>query len=120
MMGSCIDLVHYVVVREDLSPGQQLAQAVHAAGESASPVPEPGTVAVVLGVRDEEALWKTYDRLTEAGVGAHLVIEPCGPAYCPCLGDGHACAIGVFPIPSADRKRVRAALGNLRPAGRVT
>lgn len=50
------DLVHYVIVRGDLPHGSQVAQAVHAAGESVvQPVPS-GTIAVALAARDEAHL----------------------------------------------------------------
>lgn len=44
-----------MLIREDLPPGLQLAQAVHAAIELERKVETPPTV-VVLGVEDEDAL----------------------------------------------------------------
>ena len=54
-----------MLIREDLPPGLQLAQAIHAAVELQRKVETPPTV-VVLGVEDEEELLAWADRF--AGV----------------------------------------------------
>ena len=56
----------YVLVREDLSPGLQLAQAVHASVEFALANPERAKstpTVVVLGVPDEDTLLAWADTL---------------------------------------------------------
>lgn len=120
VLRECIDrqpseapLTHYVIVDRRLTPGQQLAQVVHAAGESARPAPEPGAIAVVLHARDEQEIWETYDALTQAKIAALIVIEPCGAWYCACEvpGDGHATAIGVYP--TRNRSEVRRVLSSM-------
>lgn len=68
-------LSHYVIVRGDLSPGLQLAYAVHAAGESVSERVPAGTRAVVLASENEGALRELASNLVEAGAPHHVVIE---------------------------------------------
>lgn len=94
-------LVHYVVIRADLSHGAQVAQAVHAAGESISgPLPS-GTVAVALAARNRVHLEELAQRLTSASIG-HKVIFEC---------DGEPMAIGVTP--TRDRAAVRKVLSSI-------
>jgi len=103
-----------VIVRADLTVGQQFAQAVHAAGESAAncDVPE-GTHAVVLQVNDEEHLLDIASKLHWAGIKNYkLIIEPDLPLYedRP-LEDGQGTAIGIPP--TQDRKKIASVLGQL-------
>ena len=73
-------LTHVVIVRRDLSPGVQLAYAVHAAGESPrEPVPT-GTRAVVLAATDEGHLRVLCGALKASGV-PHTAIEEDGELY---------------------------------------
>lgn len=107
-------IYHYVIVRADLTTGQQFAQVVHAAGESAAncDVPE-GTHAIVLHVQDEEHLLDIADKLWWKGVKNYkLIIEPDLPLYegRP-LQDGQGTAIGLRP--TADRSIIRKVLGRL-------
>lgn len=95
------ETVHYVVVRADLRHGSQLAQVIHAAGESAPQGTRPGTIAVALHARDEEHLLEVADALDEAGLEHHVVVED----------DGRAMSLGVAP--TTDRAAVRAVLGGL-------
>lgn len=96
-----LDVAHYVVVRADLPHGSQVAQTIHAAGESAPTRCLPGTIAVALHARDERHLRQVADRLGAAGIPHHLV-EEC---------DGEAMAIGVEP--TTDRAAVRRVLSQL-------
>lgn len=99
-------LVHFVIVRKDLPVGLQVAQVVHAAGES-SPCRVPvGTVAVALHARDESHLLSLSDALKVAQITHHVVLE----------SDGHAMAIGLEP--TTDRLRVRKVLSQL-PAVKI-
>lgn len=103
---------HYIVVRADLTKGQQLAQTVHAAGESVrEPVPA-GTHAVVLSVPNEEWLLAIADRLSKAQIDYKLIIEPDLPTdeNSP-LADGQGTAIGISP--TYDRSKVSKVLGQL-------
>lgn len=88
-------MTHLCVVRADITLGQQFAQLLHAAGESAGgPLPEE-TIAVALHARDEAHLREIAAQLTTAGVAHHLVVE--------C--DGQAMALGC--VPTTDRARLR-------------
>lgn len=105
---------HYIIVRADLTVGQQAAQIVHAAGESAAnrDVPE-GTHAIVLHVRDEEHLLDIAEKLWWEDIkDFKLIIEPDLPLYedRP-LQDGQGTAIGIPP--TTDRKKLASVLGRL-------
>ncbi len=112
-MGSChidlhgqtasesLPLVHHVIVRSDIPIGNQVAQVAHAAGESASPKPAPGTIAVALHARDEDHLLSISAALDRAGIPHVHVIED----------DGRLMAIGVNP--TRDRVSVRKVLSSL-------
>lgn len=105
---------HYIIVRSDLTVGQQAAQIVHAAGESAAnrDVPE-GTHAIVLHVQDEDHLLAVADHLWHKGIkDFKLIIEPDLPLYedRP-LQDGQGTAIGIPP--TTDRKKLASVLGRL-------
>jgi len=94
-------LVHHVIVRQDIPLGSQVAQSVHAAGESADPRPEPGTIAVALHARDEDHLLAIAAALDRAGIRHCHVVED----------DGQLMAIGVNP--TRDRAAVRKVLSSL-------
>lgn len=88
--------MHYIIVRADLTRGQQVAQAIHAVGEShGGIVHPPGTIAVALAARDQAHLRELYATLVEAGLSPSL-IEEC---------DGEAMAIGIPP--TRDRQNIR-------------
>jgi CTP:molybdopterin cytidylyltransferase MocA len=94
-------LIHYVIVRADLPIGMQVAQIVHAAGES-TPIRVPvGTHSVALHARDEPHLREVAQRLLRAQIDHHIVLE----------SDGHAMAIGIAP--TTDRARVRKVVSSL-------
>ena len=80
-----------MILRADLPRGIQIAQAVHAAGESAPGVLPAGTFAVVLSVEGERELVHLADRLRLAGVDFVSIFEP-DPPY-----DNALMAIGVRP-----------------------
>lgn len=59
---------HYVIIRADLPRGVQIAQTIHAAGESvAGPVP-PTTHAVALEAADEAELLDLEAKLKHLGI----------------------------------------------------
>ncbi len=94
--------MHYVVVRGDLPHGAQVAQTIHAVGEShGGMVHPPGTVAVALAARDREHLVEIHGLLDRKGIPCVLI--------CEC--DGEPMAIGVRP--TQDRVSVRRALSSL-------
>lgn len=70
----------YVVVRRDLPPGLQLAQACHAVREFVDEHPgaeeKIGENLVALNVADELALWRLTERVREQGVPVTLFREP--------------------------------------------
>jgi hypothetical protein len=96
-----LDVAHYVIVRADLSHGSQVAQVIHAAGESTPSRCKPGTIAVALHARDQAHLAEVGDALDRAGIRNHRVLE--------C--DGELMSIGVEP--TSDRKTVRKVLSQL-------
>lgn len=84
-------LYHYVIVRRDLPAGQQLAQTIHAAGES-SPGNLPATThAVALHAESEQDLLDLEARLLQDGV-AHVAIREPDPPY-----NNQLMAIGIVP-----------------------
>lgn len=100
-------LVHYIIVRADLPIGSQVAQSIHAAGESSVPKPEPGCIAVALHARDEAHLRAVSDRLAAAGIQHHHVVESADdPKYA-----GQLMAIGVRP--TTDRAAIRKVTSDL-------
>jgi len=113
-LGTGSPFYHYIVVRSDLTVGQQAAQIAHAAGESAAnnDVPD-GTHAIVLHVQDEEHLLHIADQLWIKGIKNYkLIIEPDLPLHedRP-LEDGQGTAIGIPP--TQDRKVIASVLGRL-------
>jgi peptidyl-tRNA hydrolase len=100
-------LYHYTIVRADLPFGLQMAQTVHAAGESASPRPAPGTHAVALHARDEHELEEIAQRLFDAGIEHHCVFETDDDPKYP----GQMMAIGLYP--TYDKDKVKRVLSHL-------
>lgn len=96
-----LPIAHYVIVRADLPHGSQVAQTVHAAGESTPQRMLPGTIAVALHARDEAHLKEVGALLDAAGIACHRVLE--------C--DGELMAIGLEP--TADRQAVRKVCSSL-------
>lgn len=96
-------LYHYILVRRDLPYGVQIAQTIHAAGETGPAV--KGTHAVALHVKDECQLIEFGRRLTEAGFEPYIVFEPDAP------WNGAAMAIGLSP--QIRTSKLRQVLGNL-------
>ncbi len=71
----------YILVRKDLSPGQQVVQSCHAVAECArnsylSNTDEDHPHIVVCGVKDENALLKAHTKLQKEGVRCQLYREP--------------------------------------------
>jgi len=85
--------------------GDIAAQLVHAAGETADPLPKTGTHAVVLSASDEEELCKVADKLSARRIPFKIIYEPDAPF------NGEATAIGVYPV--LDRTKLRKALSRL-------
>ena len=89
-------LYHYVIIRSDLPYGVQLAQTIHAAGESCDgPLPS-GTYAIALSVPNEEALLNLADRLWDGEVPHKVIVETDGKF------SGQAMTIGLFPTYERD------------------
>jgi hypothetical protein len=92
----------YVLVREDLSPSQQVVQSCHAAIEAARtflPPEHEHPHLVICGVRDEPALWARLHRLQERGVHFR-------PFFEPDLG-GQLTALATEPLSGDDRRLFR-------------
>jgi hypothetical protein len=69
----------YLIVREDLSPPQQVVQSCHAAVEAARhlfPAELPHPHLIVCAVADEPALWRQLQRLQQQGVRLRAFFEP--------------------------------------------
>lgn len=86
-------LYHYVIIRADLPRGVQIAQTIHAAGESCSPghLPDNTTHAVALETPNEQGLLDLEARLTHAGI-AHVAIREPDEPY-----NNQLMAIGIPP-----------------------
>lgn len=76
----------------------QVANAVHAAGESAAQRVPHGTIAVALAARDEPHLRELADRLGARGIAHRPVVEGDG------VHAGELMAIGIEP--THDRRAV--------------
>jgi hypothetical protein len=100
-------LYHYIIVRADLPHGSQVAQTVHAAGESALPRPVPGTIAVALHARDLGHLRDLAAQLRAASLAHAEVVECADDPRWP----GELMAIGLHP--TTDRAAVRKVLSSL-------
>lgn len=84
-------LYHYCIVRADLPLGVQLAQTVHAAGESSPGDLPSDTRAVMLHAAGAEELLALEAKLRAAGVTFTSIREPDMP------WDGQIMAIGLKP-----------------------
>lgn len=100
-------LYHYVVVRKDLTHGEQLAQACHAAGESPGPKPEPGCTMVVLHAADEHHLRLIAARLDKAGVTYGEVVE------CPDDDKYPSQLMAIGCAPTEDRAMMKKVLSSI-------
>lgn len=92
----------YVMVRQDLSPEQQLVQASHAALEAGFRFPAPGKNTahlVMLAAAGEGALLSAARRLEDAGIAHHVFFEPDA-------GVGYS-AWATKPLKGAERKALR-------------
>lgn len=83
---------HYVIIRQDLPIGVQLAQTIHAAGESSPGNLSPHTHAVALGAKSEAELLRLESKLQEAGVRFVAIREPDLPY------NNQLMAIGIVPM----------------------
>lgn len=106
---------HYIVVRRELTGGALLAQAVHAAGESASlhtqrtGLPLPDTTRAVILVASKDELAKARFDPEEAEEDFVAITETDGPLA------GSTTALGIV---TQDRESLRTAvpmLAQLRP-----
>lgn len=95
------DLVHYVIVRADLPHGSQVAQTIHAAGESTPERVPENTVAVALHAQNQEHLLALRETLKTANI-KHVLISEC---------DGEPMAIGIEP--TTDRASIRKVTSSL-------
>lgn len=68
----------YVLVREDISPEQQMVQACHAALEAGFAFTAPAVTSslIVLTVPNREALLEARDRLFRYGIATEMFFEP--------------------------------------------
>ena len=97
--------MHYILIRDDLPKGVQIAQTAHAAGESAGgPLPD-GTIVVALAVPTEASLRALAEAFGKASLSYKLIIENAG-TYAD-----QAMAIGVTP--TVDRASIRKVTSNL-------
>jgi hypothetical protein len=90
-----------VIVRGDLPLGSQVAQTIHAAGESTPSRVPANTVAVALSARNQEHLLAIREMLQRADI-KHVLIAEC---------DGEAMAIGIEP--TRDRQAIRKVTSSL-------
>ncbi len=98
-------LYHYVIVRSDLPHGVQVAQTIHAAGESAQGCLPEGTYAVALHVAGETELESLITKLWAAKVPYVAVKETSGEF------EGQVMAVGICP--SRDRDSIRKYVSSL-------
>lgn len=98
-------LAHYVIVRGDLPHGLQVAQTIHAAGESSPGGLPSGTIAVALAAQNETQLQVLGARLADAGIPFVPIVEGDGPF------EGQLMAIGVSP--TSNRALLRRVTGQL-------
>jgi peptidyl-tRNA hydrolase len=103
-------IYHYVVVRTDIATGDQFAQVVHAAGESARLAKElpQDTRAVALGVKDKASLEALESRLLAAGIAHSAIREPDAPY------SGELVAIGCAPVPRQQLRKLMSSFRLLR------
>lgn len=101
-------LIHYCVVRADLTVGQQAAQLLHASGESfamSKTLWEENIIGVALNAKDETHLRELSDKLHAAGIQFHGIVEQDSPYT------GQLMSIGLYP--TRDRDAVRKVLSSL-------
>lgn len=82
---------HYVIIRSDLPRGVQIAQTIHAAGESSPGNLPPSTHAVALEAPDEKSLLDLELRLIGARIEHVAIREPDEPY------NNQLMAIGIKP-----------------------
>lgn len=81
-----------MIIRADLPLGVQIAQTIHAAGESSPGNLPEDTRAVALSVPDEATLLALEARLHAAGISFRAIREPDPP------WNGALMAIGLVPV----------------------
>lgn len=96
-------LTHYCLVRSDLPFGAQVAQLIHAAGQSIKEPISEGTYAIALHIKTEAELRGLSDKLRAASIEHELIIESDAPHA------GQAMAIGIRPM---DRQRLKPLLSS--------
>lgn len=101
-------LYHYTIIRSDLPLGTQLAQTIHAAGESSPGNLPPATRAVALHIGSESELLELERALQEAGIPHNAIREPDAP------WNGQLMAIGIRPMVKGSL--IKAILGKYRLA----
>jgi hypothetical protein len=89
-------LYHYVIIRSDLPHGVQLAQTIHAAGESCDGPLPTGTYAIALSVDSEFSLHELAAKLWAGEIPHRVIIETDGKYA------GQSMAIGCFPTSQRD------------------
>lgn len=101
----------YVIVRQDLSPGYQIPQAIHAKDEFTHKYPEveqewftSSNTIVVLGVADEDELFQVVGRVQREKLKFALFFEPDIQEYT---------SVAVEP-----GQKTSEILQNLKPAGK--
>jgi len=82
-----------VIIRADLPLGVQIAQTIHAAGESSDGNVPKGTYAIALAARDELHLHRVEKKLRASGIPHVAIREPDAPYF------GALMAIGIAPGP---------------------
>ncbi len=93
-------LRHYVLVRADLPHGMQIAQTIHASGESVRGMDLPSnTHAVGLHARSEAELLAVEAKLKAAGIPHRAIREVDGKH------EGQLMAIGVHPLAGKEARR---------------
>ena len=92
-----------MIIRKDLPVGVQLAQTVHAAGESVIFKLPPETHAVVLAARSEEELLLIEQRLLKAAIPHRSIREP----------DMNNCLTAIGLVPSKKTKEIKQVLSQL-------
>jgi hypothetical protein len=98
-------LYHYCIIRADLPKGTQLAQTIHAAGESSPGNLPTDTRAIALAAKDEAQLLGLEAELRLAGIDFKAIREPDAPYL------GALMAIGLAP--AVRTPTLRRALGRL-------
>lgn len=83
---------HYIVIRADLPKGVQIAQTIHAAGESVRGSVPPTTHAVALEAATEADLLDLERKLLDLGIPHVAIREPDFPYH------NQLMAVGVVPM----------------------